>query len=181
MSDIDIRGIDKAELLCALYNHAKPARGMGVLQHINGDLPIEEARELVSKYSRYHGGAYPAMPSRCYFDYLHGRALKVAVGGDRLAPGLYDRDNGQGMAARVVAKLRARAFARQQPPDYVPGLRRRDDEQADPVIGLAVAETVADLLGGDTGDSGSTPDPDPTPDFEPGGGDFGGGGASGDW
>lgn len=38
-----------------------------------------------------------------YFDYLKGRVMKVSISGDSLDPRLYDRDNGQGAAARALA------------------------------------------------------------------------------
>jgi hypothetical protein len=41
------------------------------------------------------------------FDYYEDRLLKVHLGGDEFDPWGYDRDNGQGLAERVVAHLRA--------------------------------------------------------------------------
>jgi len=42
-----------------------------------------------------------------YFDYLSGRVMKVDLSSDELDPWLYDRDNGQGAAARMINALRA--------------------------------------------------------------------------
>lgn len=42
---------------------------------------------------------------RIAFDYLHGRVMKVDIGGDTLYPRLFDRDNGNGAAARALAPL----------------------------------------------------------------------------
>jgi len=88
---IDISGIDKAELLAALYNASKP-QGMGFLHFTPEPLPIEEARELLK------GGSS--------FDYLKGRVMKVGLEGNALDPRLYDRDLGEGAAARAVQSLR---------------------------------------------------------------------------
>jgi hypothetical protein len=41
------------------------------------------------------------------FDYLLGRILKLDLSGDDLRVWLYDRDNGSGMAKRVVENLHA--------------------------------------------------------------------------
>ena len=40
-----------------------------------------------------------------YFDYLKGRVMKVDLSGNELDPYLYDRDNGEGAAERVVSGL----------------------------------------------------------------------------
>ena len=94
MNDIiDISKISKAELLASLFNASKQ-QGMGFLD-ISGasNMNLEDAETIVSETT--------------YFDYLRGRVLKVDIGGDTLAPGLYDRDNGQGAAARVVDAIRS--------------------------------------------------------------------------
>jgi hypothetical protein len=39
--------------------------------------------------------------------YLKGRVMKVDLSGDSFGPWLYDRDNGDGAAERVIAELRA--------------------------------------------------------------------------
>lgn len=93
-NEIDIKGIDKAELLAALYNEARPM-GMGWLQASAAAMTVEQARELLSQQS--------------YFDYVHGRPLKVDLSGDSLFGGLYDRDQGRGHAAEVVERLRRKA------------------------------------------------------------------------
>lgn len=42
-----------------------------------------------------------------YFDYLHGRVIKVKIEGDQLNPRLYDRDNGEGAAQHAIESIRA--------------------------------------------------------------------------
>lgn len=88
---IDITGLDKAEVLAALYNASKPL-GMGAFHFLPGDLPIEEARELTK--------------GRRKFEYVHGRVLKVDISGDEFDEYFYDRDNGDGAAARAVVSVR---------------------------------------------------------------------------
>ena len=89
--DIDISGLDKAEVLAALYNASCP-QGLGFLNASPGDMSVEQARELLKQGD--------------YFDYLHGRVMKVCLRGDLLDPCLYDRDLGQGAAARAIAHLK---------------------------------------------------------------------------
>ena len=104
---INIKGIDKATLLAALVN-AAPALGMGRLQDDGKPLTRDEAEELWIKplraqVSRLMLGDHPRMR----FDYVKGRPIKCDIGGDEFDPWLYDRDQGEGAAARVVARLQA--------------------------------------------------------------------------
>lgn len=96
---INIEGLDKAEVLAALYNASKQ-QGMG-FTHKRGALPMtkEEAAQELAAAQQPNGAAY--------FDYLHGRVMKVRLVGDQLDPWLYDRDNGQGAAERAINTLRA--------------------------------------------------------------------------
>ena len=87
---INLAGLDKAAVLAALYNASRPL-GMGFLRYDPADMTVEEARELLKKYS--------------YFDYLKGRVMKVDLLGDSFDPWLYDRDNGKGAAMRVISAL----------------------------------------------------------------------------
>ncbi len=95
MSDtIDTRGIDRAELLAALFNAAAPGQNLARLTYEAQpeQMTPDEARELIDS-------------GRTYFDYHRGRVLKCDVTEDDLKPWLYDRDNGEGAAARVIAGL----------------------------------------------------------------------------
>lgn len=90
---IDISKMSKAKVLAALYN-ASQQLGMG-FTHARGREPMTEAdaeKELAN-----HGP---------YFDYLHGRVMKIDLSGPQLDPRLYDRDNGDGCAAAVLAGLK---------------------------------------------------------------------------
>ena len=93
---IDISKRDKAEVLAALYNAAKP-QGMGFLHYTPDPMTKEEAVALLAKDT--------------YFDYVKGRVMKVSIEGDELNPRLYDRDNGDGAAAAVIECLRANVKA----------------------------------------------------------------------
>jgi hypothetical protein len=88
---VDIKGIDKAALLAALYNGTS-ALGMGALHDI-GHMTEEQARDIVRFGLR--------------FDYVAGRPIKANIGGDTFETAVYDRDAGEGAAARIVASLRA--------------------------------------------------------------------------
>ena len=88
---IDITGIDKAELLVALYHGTHPL-GMGVL-HDNPEFGIDDAK-----------AALASEPSG-RLDYVSGRPIKVNISGNSFDPALYDRDAGEGAAQRIVDML----------------------------------------------------------------------------
>ena len=92
---IDIKGKDKATLLAALYNNSIP-RGLGMLHFEDKDMTVDEARDIID--SRDEMFKYD-------FDYLKGRVMKVNLSGDEFRGDLYDRDNGQGSAQRVVDSI----------------------------------------------------------------------------
>jgi hypothetical protein len=97
---IDIEGLDPAAVLAALYNSASP-RGMGHLKYDPKPMTIQEAKqELVAKIAGTN-----LVPS---FDYLRGRVMKISFRDDPKSfyVGLYNRDNGQGMAELVIKQLR---------------------------------------------------------------------------
>jgi hypothetical protein len=92
---IDISKFNKDEVLAALFNHSKQ-QGMGFLDS-SGARPLTPAEALQAIDERG--------PHGLYFDYFRGRVLKVDLTGDQFDPKLYDRDNGNGAAARAVAIL----------------------------------------------------------------------------
>lgn len=83
-------GLDRYEVLCALYNHSRPL-GLGILHYTPKDLTIAEAREHLEQ-------------TRGYADYVNGRVIKVSLPEDAetFDPRLYDRDNGEGAALQAV-------------------------------------------------------------------------------
>lgn len=92
---INTYGIDRAQLLAGLFNAALPGQNMARLAYDRQpeSMTFTEAQALLDE-------------GRDYFDYHRGRVLKCDVTLEHLKPHLYDRDNGEGAAARVVAELR---------------------------------------------------------------------------
>jgi hypothetical protein len=107
---IDIIGLDKAELLAALYNRAKPQDLIGWLQSRKGDMTPEAAAALLNtRDSFFARGATEYDGGQNYTDFHShkGRVLSVDIGEDTLDATRYDKANGAGAAAEVVAKLRS--------------------------------------------------------------------------
>ena len=97
MSLVDIKGLDKAEVLLALYN-ASHCQGLGFLQAVD-NYTIEDAKRDLKEHIEFFDG---------YFDYLHGRVLKVDLSGDSFDSWGYNGDCGEGAAERVIERLRAK-------------------------------------------------------------------------
>ena len=89
---ISIQHLNKAAVLAALYNNSKQ-QGMGFI-HTRGrqSMTIEEAQLELNENS--------------YFDYLHGRVMKVDLSGNEFEERLYDRDNGDGAAFNAIKDLK---------------------------------------------------------------------------
>ncbi|MBI4157817.1 hypothetical protein HY502_03135 [Candidatus Woesebacteria bacterium] len=92
MAQIDLKGLNKAAVLAALYNASKP-QGRGFMHYDPTPMTVEQAEELLNQGT--------------YFDYLMGRVMKVDLGGDSLDTWGYDRDNGEGAAQRAIVSLQA--------------------------------------------------------------------------
>ena len=91
MDTISLKGLNKGTVLAALYNASHPL-GLGFLHFDPNPMTTEEAESLLNKTT--------------FFDYLKGRVMKVDLSGDDLDPRLYDRDNGQGAAERIIKSLK---------------------------------------------------------------------------
>lgn len=90
---INIKGLDKAEVLAALFN-GSTQQGMGVLDERGAsDMTVDQAREILKTQSD--------------FDYLRGRVMKIDISGDKIDPRLYDRDRGQGAVEEIINSLRS--------------------------------------------------------------------------
>lgn len=91
MEEINFKemGLDRYEVLCALYNKSKPL-GLGMLFFTPGQLSLEEAHEQLDGYD--------------YADYVKGRVIKAKLpeGAESFSPRLYDRDNGEGAALAAL-------------------------------------------------------------------------------
>ncbi len=94
MSKIDITGLDKAEVLLALYN-ASDYLGRGYLGAVE-KFDLEDARR-----------EYEASNNK-YFDYLHGKAIKADLSGDEFDDFKFDNYFGKGAAQRAIDGLRNR-------------------------------------------------------------------------
>lgn len=98
--DIDIRGVNKATLLAALYNNTRP-QGMGFLHDLGRNMTEAEAAKILRENAEWDG--------EVSFDYVHGRPVKVGFQGNTLLRAdLYDRDapEGEGICQRIVDSLR---------------------------------------------------------------------------
>jgi hypothetical protein len=88
---MNIAKLDKAEVLAALYNGSKQ-QGLGFLDERGSTkMAVEEAREELKRTT--------------YFDYLHGRVMKIDLSKDELDTWLYNRDNGHDAAERIIKEL----------------------------------------------------------------------------
>lgn len=96
MKEISMEGLDKADVLAALYNASKPSL-LGLRNYDIKPMTREEAAALLTE--RRHRG--------CYFDYIKGRVMKVCLGYPSFDPQFYNRDNGEGVAERIINDLRA--------------------------------------------------------------------------
>jgi hypothetical protein len=77
---INIKNMDKVEILRRLYNVASP-QGMGYLQFTPENITTEEASTIFNSNKSKD------------FDYIKGRVMKIDLSGDVLDTRLYDRDN----------------------------------------------------------------------------------------
>lgn len=105
MAIVNIRGLDKAELLRALYNASKPL-GKGFLRATPGDMTREQALEVMG-CGDDHAQDF-GFRRGLSFDYVNGRVLKVDLGGDECDTGLFDRDNGEGAGQRAIETVRGK-------------------------------------------------------------------------
>jgi len=90
---VDISGLDKFDVLKALWENSKTASFFSMIPKMAPPLNEAEAREQLSS-------------TRPYVDYLCGRVIKTDFSKDELDPWGYDRDNGQGAMQKVVNSLR---------------------------------------------------------------------------
>jgi hypothetical protein len=94
MCKIDIQGLDKSEVLLALYNDSHP-QGLSVLGLPGRVIDLDDCRRALEGRTRLT------------FDYWNGHILKVDLTGDSFDPDLYDRDCGEGAAQAAISRLRA--------------------------------------------------------------------------
>lgn len=92
MAIVDISGLDKGEVLFTLYN-ASHYQGLSFLGATSNYTLADAKRDYEASSSKY-------------FDYHHGKVLKVDLSGDSFDPRLFDRDCGEGAAAAAIEALR---------------------------------------------------------------------------
>ena len=100
---LDIGGIDKSDLLCALFKAAVEAAPLSLELGLLRDQEIspEYALELID-YARSTDNG------KIRFDHIDILFMKIDITNDTFDPYAYDQNNGgSGAAARVVANLRA--------------------------------------------------------------------------
>lgn len=112
--EITIEGLSKAALLAELYNRSQP-QGRGHLIATSDAMTVADAQKLLDE-----------TPKK-YFDYVQGRVMKVDLSGNRLDPWMYDRDNGEGAAARAVEAVRQQGLLQEN--DAVPADRLPEEKK----------------------------------------------------
>ena len=86
---VDITGVDKVELLRALWTATKPASFFNNMLIMAPNFCEEEA----------------SAATEAYIDYYSGRCIKTDISGNKANPFLYDREVGEGAFAKIVASL----------------------------------------------------------------------------
>lgn len=89
---ISTEGLDKADVLAALYNASKPQR-LDFLIYDREPMSREEAAALLDQGDR--------------FNYLKGRAMKIHLTDTGFEEWAYDRDNGAGAAQRAIQGIQS--------------------------------------------------------------------------
>ncbi|MBI2462654.1 MAG: hypothetical protein HYV65_00180 [Candidatus Spechtbacteria bacterium] len=147
MSQISLQGLNKGNVLAALYNASRP-QGMGFLQYDPKPMTLEEAEYLLQRMTD--------------FDYIKGRVMKVDLSGDVLDTWGYDRGNGDGAAEQAISELRSTGDVNSvvaQATHHMSTLEAAEDVKADlnkettvansegiVILSLGLAD-VADVLG----------------------------------
>ena len=98
MGMVDIKGLDKAEVLHALWRHSHP-QGLSFLGLSPEGFTLQKARDLIKERLKNNTGLY--------FDYVEGHVIKCNLYGDYFDEFLYDRDCGPG-AAEEAAEVKSR-------------------------------------------------------------------------
>ncbi|MFH0245995.1 hypothetical protein ACGRHY_27080 [Streptomyces sp. HK10] len=114
MAKLNVEGLDWAAMLAALFNHTGPL-GMGAHGSlVHTKLSVQEAQRSLDAVEPRAFTDLP-VPGRAYIEpgggvrrgrYLRGHSLDLVFGKDTVEVGQYDRDNGAGLAEKVLARLR---------------------------------------------------------------------------
>lgn len=106
---VDVGDMTPAEVLRRLYNASWP-KGLGLLNYEADEMTLEQAQAIVDgclarlpEHAKSEPDRYVHLRKQAlYFDYFKGRVLKIYLDERPLFVALYDRDNGQGAAARAL-------------------------------------------------------------------------------
>jgi hypothetical protein len=105
---LDVGHLEMAEVLRRLYN-ASGSLGLGRLHFTPEEMTLEQAQKVIdTRMALVPADAHPDVETyirrhALYFDYLQGRVMKINLAERRdLMVRLYDRDNGEGAAARAL-------------------------------------------------------------------------------
>lgn len=109
---VDIKDLDKSQVLAALYNAARP-QGMGFCQYDPTPMDTIEAKEILNTTTS--------------FDYLHGRVMKLSLKENAFDSSLYNRDNGYNAAEQVIKSLKETNDPNN---DYIKFLHEKGTQQA---------------------------------------------------
>ena len=92
MAEIDISGLPKAKLLVALFDSAQPSRLLPTTM-VKKDLSLREAQRVIDSGQKIISN-------------LQGKVLNLNISGNKLDTNGYDREHGQGAAARIVMQVK---------------------------------------------------------------------------
>lgn len=92
---IDIRGIEKAALLAALYNGLNPGGASEDFNVRTAPMTKGEAQDIINR-----------IRGPLSFTHVKGRALMVDITGDSLDPQKYDQNLGQKAAEKIIVAMR---------------------------------------------------------------------------
>ena len=106
MSQLDISGLDKVELLRRLH------RGQSVAGFYAGN----------PSFAPPFNAATAEDAVKDYIDYFCGRCIKTDISGDDVNPRMYDRDAGAGKFAQIVKEMRDGMVSLPEPPREDTGL-----------------------------------------------------------
>lgn len=90
---INIKGLSKSQVLHALW-HASKARRISFIGLLGESFTLEDAQKEVDDQ--------PCL----YFDYVAGHIIKCDLSKDEFDERLFDKDNGDGAAAKAIENLR---------------------------------------------------------------------------
>lgn len=98
---INIKGLDKAEILYSLY-HNSHTQGMSFLglPRTKEGFTLEHAQKLIKETGYDPEGEN--RPRCLYFDYVEGHVIKCDITNDEFDEQWYDRDCGEGAAAQAI-------------------------------------------------------------------------------